>query len=94
MSFFTYALRRTVGALGSLLVAIWLIQFAVSHLDAPRDETLRPIPSAILESIYPIGRFQPDLGNEWNTAAGVVAVALVALLALGLAWRLRGQHSL
>ena len=61
------------------LVVIWLLLFGVSHFDPPNPG----IPTAIFDHFYPVGRFQPDLANEWNLAALQVAVGVLVLLGLG-----------
>jgi hypothetical protein len=71
---------------GRLLVVIWLLLFGVSHFDAPPNPG---IPTANFDHFYPVGRFQPDLANEWNLAALQAAVGVLVLLGLGVGRRLR-----
>jgi hypothetical protein len=86
MSLLAYSVRRAVGALVVFLVVIWLLLFGVSHFDAPPNPG---IPTAIFDHFYPVGRFQPDLANEWNLAALQAAVGVLVLLGLGVGRRLR-----
>ena len=83
MSLLAYAIRRTVGAVVVLLVVLWLVYFAIVHAMAPPRTD--PAPDFFLQFWA--------LVHEWNVAALEVALALVLLLGLGGAWRLRTRRT-
>jgi hypothetical protein len=95
MSLLAYGLHRTVGALIVLLVVIWVIQFAVYHVNASTtcNAPRGCVPTAIERGIFPWLRIQPALADEWAKAGVQVGLGVLAALGAGAAWRIRSRRA-
>jgi hypothetical protein len=92
VSLLAYSLRRAWGSLLVFLVVIWFIQFAVLQNTGPTTYIARGgVVTEYPLFLHPILRLRLVAASEWRTGALAVGIAIVILLGLVAAWRLRGR---